>query len=84
MRRDRVTELKEFMECQLAKQHKSTEMLTSVESFSPFQTCWSFFLYLFSVQFGCVLQSALCLDIHQNYPDLFFRKTKKKKKKLHK
>lgn len=35
---------------------------------------------LLSVQFGCVLQSAMCLDIHQNYPDLFFRKTKKKKK----
>lgn len=33
---------------------------------------------LFSVQFGCVLQSAMCLDIHQKYPDLFFRKTKKR------
>lgn len=37
---------------------------------------------LLSVQFGCVLQSAMCLDIDQNNPDLFFRKTKNVK--LHK
>lgn len=35
---------------------------------------------LLSVQFGCVWQSEMCLDIHQNYPDLFFRKQNKTKK----